>query len=140
MLSTLLASLVISLTALSGALAEAETLEATLPPPPVTVPQSAPKLDCEAFRPLFEKYDWPVETALEVCHFESHGRVQAYNPEWHNGCQGSHSLMQVACIHFKAGEDRYDPALNVAKAFNIWKQSGGFEKPWKTTCTKKMEC
>ncbi len=44
--------------------------------------------------------------------------------ENHGVCVGSYGLLQVGCIHFKSGEDRNDPATNIAVAFRVWQSQG----------------
>lgn len=58
---------------------------------------------------------------------ESGGNPKAYNPEWHNGCQGSIGLFQLACLH-ASGRDLLDPAVNVQVAYDLYKREGW--QPW----------
>jgi len=52
------------------------------------------------------------------------------NTENHGVCVGSYGVLQVACVHFRPGEDRNDTATVVKVAYRVW-QSGGY-KPWST--------
>lgn len=69
------------------------------------------------------KYDWDYETAYAVMMAESGGKPDAYNPEAHNGCNGSVGLFQIACVHDDP-EKLYDPVYNVQRAYEIWSEKG----------------
>jgi len=86
---------------------------------------------CVTYRKLFEKYDWPVDTAIAICELESSGIATASNwKDSHATCNGSHGLMQVGCIHGHQTEDLYDPEFNVKVAHQLWKERGF--SPWTT--------
>ena len=89
--------------------------------------------DKEHYKSLVEQYDWHHGVAMAVMREESHYNPRAYNPERHNGCNGSFGLMQVACIHIgKYGVEHYtelyDPETNIRVAHEIWKESSW--RPW----------
>jgi len=83
---------------------------------------------------LVEQYDWNINIAKAVMREESRGNSDAYNPEWHKGCQGSYGLMQMACLHIgKYGltwSNIKDPRINVEAAYQLWKEEGWY--PWGT--------
>ena len=83
------------------------------------------------------KYDWPVDVAYEVATAESGGKVDAYNPEWHKGCQGSYSYFQVACIHGTKA-DLQDGKKNVEIAYKLWKIEGW--RPWSVCLNGTVKC
>lgn len=59
---------------------------------------------------------------------ESGGNSNASNlNDRHNGCIGSYSLMQVACIHTGLAAE-YDPYKNMEVAYSIYKRQGW--QPW----------
>lgn len=75
---------------------------------------------------LVNEYDWDVKTAYAVCMAESGGNPNASNlNDNHGSCIGSYGLMQIACIH---GGVFYNPAENMAKAYEIYSRSGW--SPW----------
>lgn len=67
-------------------------------------------------------------TAVAVMMAESNFNPNAYNPEWHRGCQGSFGLFQIACVHINPGEDMRDVKQNIQKARQIYLREGW--KPW----------
>lgn len=76
---------------------------------------------------LVNDYNWDKSIAYAVCMAESGGNARAANlNDRHNGCIGSYGLMQIACIH--TGGAEYDPARNMAKAFEIYSRSSWL--PW----------
>ncbi len=87
----------------------------------------------EYYRELIEQYEWNTNVAWAVMREESHYNPRAYNPEKHNGCNGSFGLMQIACVHIDRFDelnhytDLYDPATNIAIAHKIWQ-----ENSWKS--------
>lgn len=99
--------------------------------------------DCEQYRGLIEQYDWPIETAMQICRDESRGYPEAFNQrDRHYAdrahtqliCVGSGGLFQVACfwpkkLGYESGK-LYDPAANIAMAYQIWKKQGW--TPWST--------
>lgn len=123
---------------------KAQTDQQTVPKPeiavatpePVKATEPTPQTGCEAYRHLFQQYDWPVNTALAICQAESSGNTQAVN--WgdnHGKCKGSFSLMQVGCFWYPyygyAVTDRFTPEVNVKIAYEIYKRQGSF-KAWTT--------
>ena len=97
--------------------------------------------DCSKYEELIRSYDWPADTALEICRKESGGNANAIN--WNDVhtdssgnviCVTSRGLMQIACVHVlgtgKTVEDLQDPEINVAIAYRIWKKEGFH--PWST--------
>lgn len=76
---------------------------------------------------LVKQYDWDHDTAMAVMMAESGGNPDAYNPEAHNGCNGSVGLFQIACVH----DDKkklFDPEYNVQRAYEIWSEQNW--EPW----------
>jgi len=66
---------------------------------------------CNAYRHLFTRYDWDVNTAIAICEAESSGRPDAVSkPNW-NGTR-DYGLMQLNNIKI------LDPAENVAYAYH----------------------
>lgn len=102
--------------------------------------------DCTPYVEIFNKYDWPTTTAMEICRKESHGYSDAIN--WNDVhkdrlgnviCVSSRGLMQIACIH-PTGlgytiEDLLDPEKTIAMAYKIWQKSGFC--PWTTAYTNE---
>lgn len=118
--------------------------EATTSSPMVTETASA----CDKYRDIINSYDWPVETALQVCEEESGGQAGIVNGHDHhynkNGkliCIGSTGLFQIGCLWPKtlgySLRDTKDPAKNIDMAYQIWLISGW--RAWgacrKLTCT-----
>jgi soluble lytic murein transglycosylase-like protein len=103
-------------------------------PEQVEVPQIALKQatggNCEQYRSLVEQYsDWDSNIMLAIMRGESNCNPNSVNwADGHNGCQGSFSLLQVACLHYSDGQDKFDPSTNIQVAHNIWLRSGYM--PW----------
>ena len=74
------------------------------------------------------KYDWDGDIAYAVMRAESLSNPEAYNPEWHKGCQGSTGLFQIACVHGYSYEELKDPIRNIEVAYKIY---SGSERGWK---------
>jgi hypothetical protein len=85
---------------------------------------------------LIRRYDWDWKTAYAIAKCESSFKPTAYNPERHRGCNGSYGIFQVACLHWKEGEDRFDPALNVGRAYEVYKRQGW--RAWRN-CYKAIQ-
>ena len=100
----------------------------------VYVPDFTTKEGIEAY--ICSK-DWDCKVALAIITAESRHVSWAYNPEWHRGCQGSFGLFQVACLHFKIGEDKLDIKTNIDKAYSIWEKQGFY--PWTTFTSGKYK-
>lgn len=64
-----------------------------------------------------------AEKMIEIAKCESQLNPEAYNPEWHNGCQGSSGIFQVACVHGFEG-DLFDPEYNIKVAKEIYQSQG----------------
>jgi hypothetical protein len=75
-----------------------------------------------------QDYEWDWDIANAVLKAESGGNPNAYNPEWHKGCQGSFGLWQIACVHIgKYGltrENIFDPEVNTEVAYKLWQEYG----------------
>ena len=62
---------------------------------------------------------------LAICMIESGGRAEVSNwKDSHATCNGSHGLMQVGCVHGHTVDELYDPAFNVAIAYDIYVRQG----------------
>jgi hypothetical protein len=86
---------------------------------------------CANYRYLVEQYDWNVNTAMAVMQAESGCNPNAEN--WrdnHRTCIGSKGLFQLACFWPTAlgytYDSLYDPASNVAMAYQIYKRSNSW--------------
>lgn len=71
---------------------------------------------------LIRQYDWDWKIAEKILLCESSNNPKAYNPERHRGCNGSYGLFQISCLYWKEGEDKFDPALNVERAYEVYKK------------------
>lgn len=81
---------------------------------------------CSNYRYLVEQYDWNVSIAMAVMQAESGCNSEASNwNDRHATCTGSFGLFQLACFWTS---NPYDPATNVAKAYEIYSRSGW--RPW----------
>lgn len=103
---------------------------------------------CVPYIPLIEKYEWNWQTAINVMFNESSCQPEIVNlnpsTETHKSklyrdypqgyCVGSFGLFQTSCID----QIYYDPALNIALAYQIYKVQGW--SAWFTTCTTKVIC
>lgn len=82
------------------------------------------------------------ETALKIARAESNLNRTAYNPERHYGCNGSYSIMQVACIHYEErgiyGNDRFNEDINLQIAREIYEKQGW--RPWGVCHDGKVDC
>lgn len=76
---------------------------------------------------MIAQYDWDYDKALAVAKAESNLNPDAYNPEWHKGCQGSIGVFQIACLH-DDNEKLYNAEYNIQRAYEIWKEQGW--QPW----------
>lgn len=115
------------------------------PPTPTPKPKKhivhASSGDCQAYYSIISKYDWPVDTAMQICRDESHGVTTTINENDHHYdahhkliCVGSDGLFQVGCFWPKSlgytRDDLMDPEKNVAMAYAIWRELGF--NPWST--------
>jgi len=88
----------------------------------------------ERWRPLVEKYDWPVNTALKIMSCESGGNPNALSRTNDRG------LMQINHIwkgkyDLNTFEDFFNPEKNVYAGYRIYKNRGNFSA-W--TCSRKI--
>lgn len=101
---------------------------------------------CAPYVGFIEKYDWNVQTAINVMFNESTCFQNAVNlkdkhasnlyRDYPDGiCWGSFGLFQTSCTDMVY----YDPALNIALAYQIYKAQGWLGG-WRTTCTTKIKC
>jgi len=107
--------------------------EVIVDPPPAPKPEPAPPaivtpapIGCEYYRGLVNQYPWDTRVAMAVMTAES--GCNPYAANWgdrHASCIGSFGLFQLACFWTSAP---YDPATNVAKAYEIYSRSGW--RPW----------
>lgn len=105
------------------------------PKPPITYPKPSGS-NCEEYRYIFEKYNWPVEIALAVCREESRG---------YTGAVGDSHIPPVSCglmqIRTLAGrpscEELKDPETNIKVAYDLWRAYGFI--PW-SVCKTKVDC
>lgn len=77
----------------------------------------------EKWRPLVTKYPWPVEQAMLVMAKESGGNPRAVS------ATDDHGLFQIHGGYAMYGEKIYDPAFNVALAYNNYYKTRGWT-PW----------
>ena len=114
-----MASLILGLQLLEPAGAVAPSTEYS--EPELTAEKSIEELIVETFP---EK----PELFLAIAKAESNLNPRAYNPEAHRGCNGSYSLLQVACVHYEKrgiyGEDRFDVKINLQVAREVYDESG----------------
>ena len=68
------------------------------------------------------------ELLLAIAKAESNLNPDAYNPEFHRGCQGSIGIMQIACLHTDDPEKLFDVDYNLSKAREIYEREG--LRPW----------
>lgn len=81
---------------------------------------------CTNYRHLVEQYDWNVSVAMAVMQAESGCNPEASNwNDRHATCIGSFGLFQLGCFWT---DTPFDPATNVAKAYEIYSRSGW--SPW----------
>ena len=133
---------------------ETEPQTETLPEPTPQPVAVAPADPCEQYRPLFEKYQWDVATAMAIMQAESTtdtdgdgvaepcAHLAQNNKEPHDGCNVSYGLMQVACFwadfYNIPREALLDPATNVDIAYRVYQRSGSFY-PWTTWTSGKYK-
>lgn len=88
---------------------------------------------CNKYIDEIEKYPWDVVTVLKIINLESKCNPKNHNwKDGHKTCKGSWNLLQVGCIHYKAGESRDDIALNIKKGYQVYKEAGNTFCPWTT--------
>lgn len=98
-------------------------------------PKQAAVSGCELVRRELVKYPkWDIRIMMAIARAENRNcdplKHNLTNTENHGVCIGSYGVLQVACVHFRPGEDRNDTATVVKVAYRVW-QSGGY-KPWST--------
>ena len=103
-------------------------------------------LVCLPYLPLIEKYDWNVQTAINVMFAESScnpiavnlndkHRSRQYPRDYPQGyCYGSFGLFQTSCTRLVY----FDPALNIALAYEIYKIQGW--GAWGSCTSKVVNC
>lgn len=77
----------------------------------------------ERYRALIAQYNWPVDTALAIMQAESGGNPNAVSPTNDYGLMQIHDGLQTY------GPQIFDPAFNIAIAYNVKYRSRGF-RPW----------
>ena len=99
-----------------------------------------PKNRCDIYATEIQKYQWDSRITIAIMKLESGCNPKAINhKDGHGRCTGSYSLMQVACIHYKVGQNKLDPNLNIKIAYRVYKEAGNSFRPW-TTCKKVKGC
>lgn len=102
-----------------------------IPKPPISKNQAKKQVfrsDCESYRPLFEKYDWNVDTMMRIMYLESKCNPNALNdsPRTRDYSVG---LLQINLY----GNLKYDrpsasilknPATNIKIGYEIYKHQG----------------
>ena len=101
---------------------------------------------CAPYVALIEKYNWNVQTAINVMNNESSCEANAVNlndkhksdiypRDYPQGyCMGSFGLFQTSCTRIVY----YDAAENIALAYQIYREQGWHA--WLMTCTTKVKC
>lgn len=81
-------------------------------------------------REIRETFPENPDLAVAIAKSESGANLKptAYNPEWHDGCQGSYGVFQMACVHGSDPKNLYDPAYNIARARELYLTEGW--TPW----------
>jgi len=87
------------------------------------------------YQHILDRYDWDSDKMAAVMFCESSNNPKAYNPEQHNGCQGSYGLMQIACVHSQYVDeldDLLNPRINIEVAYLVWQNQGwrAWENCW----------
>lgn len=106
------------------------------------MPPSTPVLTpCELMQAEVAKYsDWNSNIVQAIAQAEN----RACNPLKHNEtdsethrradgsiiCVGSYGVLQVGCLHYRAGEDKNDLATNIKVAHRVWTEAKGSYTPW----------
>ena len=86
---------------------------------------------------MIASYDWDYNKALAIAKAESNLNPNAYNPEWHRGCQGSYGIFQVACVHDDP-EKLFNAEYNIQRAYEIYSEQGFI--PWGVCHDGKVKC
>lgn len=94
------------------------------------------KGDCTKYSFIFEKYDWPVDIAMQVCKYESQGNEKSIGDRDTN--YASCGLMQIRTLPGRPScEELKDPETNIEFAYNLWSDNGW--RPW-SVCQKLVDC
>lgn len=113
--------------------------EVSEPEVKIEVIKTSVPANCNTYRPIVEKYDWDVETAMQIMNLESGCKPEAINwKDGHRGCSGSFGLAQVGCLHFIDGEDKLDPETNIKVAYRVYVGAGKSFVPWTTYSKVKL--
>lgn len=87
--------------------------------------------NCNQWQPLISQYSWDVRVALAVCTAESGGNPASNNPtDPHKVCLGSRGLFQIGCDSTGNFAGMFDPALNIAQAYQLYSRRNW--QPWTT--------
>jgi hypothetical protein len=80
-----------------------------------------------------------AELMIRIAKAESGLNVNAYNPEWHRGCQGSYGLFQIGCVNYSGNsQDLFDVDLNIEIAQKVLASQG--LNAWGPCRTGKISC
>lgn len=61
----------------------------------------------------------------KIAFLESGNNLRAYNPEPHNGCNGSYGYFQIACVNYEGDKkDLYDLETNIKTAKEVFDSQG----------------
>lgn len=104
---------------------ESQTEPQTTPQPEQqTVKPAAQPQGCDAYRGIFERYQWSVSTAIAVCKAESGGNTYAFSST------GDRGLMQINCVHADMVDydlnALYDPSTNISVAYRVYLSQGWY--------------
>jgi hypothetical protein len=76
---------------------------------------------------------------IDIAHAESNLIPEAYNPEWHKGCQGSRGIFQIACVNYYGDQsDLFDPKVNIQVAREVYLSQG--LRAWGVCHDGKVSC
>jgi TolA-binding protein len=94
---------------------------------------------CAQYQPLISQYSWNIEIAVAVCNAES-GGVASKNhaDDNHKICLGSRGLFQIGCDSTANFDAMFDPAANIAQAYNLYANRGW--KPWSVCTNGTVSC
>lgn len=121
------------------------TLSVSVPNLAVSADSVAPRTyrvpeSCTPYVSQIEKYDWDTSIVIQIMNKESRCNPLAVNTkDNHHVCMGSYNILQIACVHYKKGEDRKDPTLAIQKAYELYEKRDGSFKDW-TTCSLVKSC
>jgi hypothetical protein len=70
------------------------------------------------------KYNWDYKVIIAIAKAENDTcdplRHNLTSSEDHGVCVGSYGVLQVGCLHYRAGENRDSLVINVAVAYRVW--------------------